>query len=277
MNCHCELGSGGSEEPHVQRSKQDTSERLSAAGGGGGGGDTPILPVWVQSGSFTALKYPETISVTTQYSLNEYTHSNHGTSLPVQRYTSTPGLSTSHNPNISLDHTFCFDYGTHLPWHVLWQLYAMSQHLFPSRVALIFGRDFALLTGESNHSFSLFQHIPKTFNGVKSQDSVVCGVVSCVKMTPRAPWHWCVLMLHSFTTRARWILALSSWNMPEPSGKKKINDGITWSFSTFRNSQFNSFYLYSAFHSRLSQRRFTVFKLYWYWLIVPRHDQLKQP
>ena len=43
-------------------------------------------------------------------------------------------------------------------------------------------------------------------------------------------------MLHSFTTRARWILALSSWNMPEPSGKKKSIDGITWSFSTFRNS-----------------------------------------
>ena len=48
-------------------------------------------------------------------------------------------------------------------------------------------------------------------------------------------WKW-LLMLHSFTTRAQWILALSSWNMPEPSGKKKSIDGITWSFSTFRNS-----------------------------------------
>ena len=46
------------------------------------------------------------------------------------------------------------------------QPYAMSQHLFPSRVAFIFGRDF-VLTGESNHSFSHFQHIPKIFNGVK--------------------------------------------------------------------------------------------------------------
>ena len=52
------------------------------------------------------------------------------------------------------------------------QPYAMSQHLFPSRVALIFGRDFVLMTGESNHSFTLFQHIPKTFNGVKSG---LCG------------------------------------------------------------------------------------------------------
>ena len=34
------------------------------------------------------------------------------------------------------------------------QPYAMSQHLFPLRVALIFGQDFALMTGEANHSFS---------------------------------------------------------------------------------------------------------------------------
>ena len=47
----------------------------------------------------------------------------------------------------------------------------MSQDLFPSRVALIFGRDFILMTGESNHSFSVFQQIP-TFYGVKSG---LCG------------------------------------------------------------------------------------------------------
>ena len=35
-------------------------------------------------------------------------------------------------------------------------VYAMSQHLFPSRVAYIFGQDFILVTGESNPSFSLF-------------------------------------------------------------------------------------------------------------------------
>ena len=32
-----------------------------------------------------------------------------------------------------------------------------------------------------------------------------------------------LLVLHSFTTSAWWILALLSWNMPGPSGKKKIN------------------------------------------------------
>ena len=38
---------------------------------------------------------------------------------------------------------------------LFWQPYAMSQHLFPSRPALFFGQDFVLMTGESNHSFSL--------------------------------------------------------------------------------------------------------------------------
>ena len=84
-----------------------------------------------------------------------------------------------------------------------WQPYAMSQRLFPSRVAFIFGRDFVLMTGESNHSFSLFQHIPKTFNGVKV----------------RTLW---------------WPIHV--WNIPKLSGKKKSIDGITWSFSTFSNS-----------------------------------------
>ena len=59
---------------------------------------------------------------------------------------------------------------------------------------------------------------------------------SCVKMTPHARWHSCVLMLHSFTTRAWWILALLSWNMPKPSGKKKSNWWDNLAFSTFRNS-----------------------------------------
>ena len=59
---------------------------------------------------------------------------------------------------------------------------------------------------------------------------------SCVKMTPNAPCHSCVLKLYSFTTRAWWSLALLSWSMPEPSGKNPIY-GITWSFSTFRNLQ----------------------------------------
>ena len=36
------------------------------------------------------------------------------------------------------------------------QPYAISQHLFPSRVAFIFGQDFVLMKGELNLSFSLF-------------------------------------------------------------------------------------------------------------------------
>ena len=73
---------------------------------------------------------------------------------------------------------------------------------------------------------------------------------SRVKMPPHAPWHSCVLMLHSFTTRARLILALLSWNMPEPSGKKKIH---WWDNLVIQYIQ------------ELC------------WLAVPRPDQLKQP
>ena len=60
----------------------------------------------------------------------------------------------------------------------------------------------------------------------------------------------CVIMLQSFTTRARWILALLSWNMPEPSGKKK--------------SKLMGFTGHSV-HSGTE------------WFVLPRPDQLKQP
>ena len=50
---------------------------------------------------------------------------------------------------------------------LFWHPYSMSQLLFPSRVVFLFGQDFVLVTGESNHSFLLFQLIPKTFNWVK--------------------------------------------------------------------------------------------------------------
>ena len=111
------------------------------------------------------------------------------------------------------------------------QLYAISQHLFPIRVSYIFGQDFLLMTGESNHSFSLFQHIPKAFIAVKSGlygGQFMCENDSSCSLTLTCP--------HAPLFRARWILELSSWNMPKPSGKKKSIDGITWSFSTFRNS-----------------------------------------
>ena len=120
--------------------------------------------------------------------------------------------------------------------HLLWlwctfavallQLYAMSQHLFPSRVALLFGRDFVLMTGESNHSFSLFQYIPNTFNGVKS---------GLWWWPINATWLSRVLMLHCFTTRVRWLHCHLGM-CPSHQGKKKSIDGITWSFSSFKNS-----------------------------------------
>ena len=132
--------------------------------------------------------------------------------------------------NISLDHLLLWLQCT-FAMALFQQLYAMSQYLFPSRVALIFGQVFVLMTGESNHSFSLFQYIPKTFNWVRTL------------WWPIHVWKWLlmlpdtrVLMRHSFITRARLILALSSWNMPEQSGKRNSIDGITWSFITFRNS-----------------------------------------
>ena len=49
-----------------------------------------------------------------------------------------------------------FDYVAHLLWHCFDNL--MQCHLFPSRVAYIFGRYFVLMSqtiGESNHSFTL--------------------------------------------------------------------------------------------------------------------------
>ena len=107
------------------------------------------------------------------------------------------------------------------------QPYAMSQHLFPSRVALIFGLDFVLMTGE-NHSFSLFQHIPNTFNGVKVR-------------TLRWPIHvWkCLLVLPDTHVSSCSTLSQlepdESWHCGPGiclSHQGEKNDGITWSFST---------------------------------------------
>ena len=110
---------------------------------------------------------------------------------------------------------------------------------FPSRVAYIFGRDFVVMTGELNHFFSLFQPTPKNCNGVKSG---LCGGQFIF-------WKW-LLTLHSFLTRAQWILTLSSWNMLEPSGRKKIH---WWDNLVIQYIQ------------ELC------------WLAVPVPDQLKQP
>ena len=88
----------------------------------------------------------------------------------------------------------------------------MQWHLIPSRVTLFFGRYLELMTGESNHSFSLFQHTPKTFNGVKVR----------TLWWPIHVFKW-LLLLPSFTTRALWILALSrATRMPSFSIFKEL-------------------------------------------------------
>ena len=108
------------------------------------------------------------------------------------------------------------------------QPHAMSQHLFPSRVAFIFGCYFVLMARKSNHSFNLFQHIPKTYNGVKvrtvwssscSPDTHVSSCSTLSQLEPDESWH------------CRPGICLSH------QGRKKSIDEITWSFSTFRNSE----------------------------------------
>jgi len=83
---------------------------------------------------------------------------------------------------------------------------AMSQHFFPSRVALIF-QNLVGMMGES------FPAHPKDWEWGKGLDSMVAN--PCVIVSSS--------LNHSFTIWARWIWALSSWNMPMSSGKKKIH------------------------------------------------------
>ena len=71
-----------------------------------------------------------------------------------------------------------------------------------------FGWDFVLMTGESNQSFSLFQHIPKTFNGIKVRTLWwPIHVSKWLLMLPDTLVSLCST-LSSFTTRAWLILPL---------------------------------------------------------------------
>ena len=111
------------------------------------------------------------------------------------------------------------------------QTYAMSEHLFASKVAFIFSWDFVLMTGESNHSISLFQHIPQTFNGVK---------VSTL-WWPINVWKWLLMLPDTHVSILSQLEPDESWHChpgicPSHQGRKKSIDGITWLFSTFRNS-----------------------------------------
>ena len=78
--------------------------------------------------------------------------------IKVRRYCGTytlPGQKKSPILKFSLDHLL-FLLQSAFAVALFGQPYAMSQHLFPSRVAVIFGWDFVLMTADLNHSFSLF-------------------------------------------------------------------------------------------------------------------------
>ena len=138
------------------------------------------------------------------------------------------------HPRLLQKTAFCFDHGAHLLWHCFDNLMQCHNIYFHPDLHTFLPEDFVLMTGESNHSFSLLQHIPKTFNGVKSghcggqfmcENYFSCSLTlmcpSCSTLSQLEPdesWH------------------CPSWNMPEPSGKKKSFDGITWLFSTCRNA-----------------------------------------
>ena len=95
--------------------------------------------------------------------------------------------------------TFCFDYEVHLLWHC----FDNSVATFISIQSCIhFWPRFCMDDTRANHSFSLFQRIPNTFNGVKT----LCWPIYVWKWLLMLP-DTCVFMLHSFTTRAWWILA----------------------------------------------------------------------
>ena len=71
--------------------------------------------------------------------------------------------------------TVCFGYRAHL----FRQPYAMSEHLSPSRVTIIFGRDFVLMAVESNHPFGFSQQIPKM-----ARQCMCCVILSRLTWSP---------------------------------------------------------------------------------------------
>ena len=131
---------------------------------------------------------------------------------------------------------FCFDYRAHLLWHCFDKLMQCHNIYFHPESQYFLAE---ILYWWQESQTIPFPLIPNTFNGVKVR--TLCW--------PIHVWKW-LLMLHCFTARARWILALLSWNMPELSGKKKSN----WQDN-----------LFIQYIQELC------------WLVGPRPDQLKQP
>ena len=112
---------------------------------------------------------------------------------------------------------------------VLTALWNVTTFISIQRVAYIFGRDFVLLAGESNHSFSLFQHTPKTFNKVKVR-------------RPIHVWKWLLVLPDTHVSSCSTLSQLEpdeSWHCRlglSHQWRKRSIDGITWSFTIFRNS-----------------------------------------
>ena len=121
-------------------------------------------------------------------------------------YTARPQKKVAHSP-------LCFDYGAHLQWCCFGQPYGNAATFISIRCNCIhFWPRFRIDDRRVEPFLQFFLLTPNTFIGVKVR-TLVANL--CVKNT------YCIFTLHSFTTRARWILALSPWNMPEPSEKEK--------------------------------------------------------
>ncbi len=108
---------------------------------------------------------------------------------------------------------FSFDYGTHTLWHPTF-IPVQSCVNFSPRSCI----DDAKVFSSTSQRCSMGL---RSYSGLRGGQCMCENDVSCS-------------LNHSFTIWARWILALSSWNMSVSSGKKISIAGITWSFSIFR-------------------------------------------
>ena len=121
---------------------------------------------------------------------------------------------------------FSFDYSTHSLWHFFDKLLQCHKIYFRP-VLQYFSPRSCIDNGRVRPLRKAFSSTSQRFSvGLRSR---LCGGQSMCENDLSCSLN------HSFTIWPRWILALSSWNMPMPSGKKKKSiDGITCSFSIFR-------------------------------------------
>ena len=109
------------------------------------------------------------------------------------------------------------------------QPYAMSQHLFPSELHYIFGRDFVLMTEESSSFLQSFPLTPNTFNGVKVRPLVAMWC-------PIHVLKWLLILPDTHVSSCSTLSQLEPDESchccpgirPSHQGRKKSIDGITW-------------------------------------------------